>query len=79
MEGRAPRASGDRGTFVGLAELQPPPPTIPLSILLPNTSQIILDKVFVLDKGTASVNAPPPLHGKIVTISYYAISHSTQP
>jgi hypothetical protein len=31
--------------------------------------QIILDKLVVLDKGTASVNAPPPLHRKI-TISY---------
>jgi len=40
-----------------------------VSILLPTTLQIILDKLVVLDQGTASVNAPPPLHRKI-TISY---------
>ena len=47
-----------------------------VSILLPKTSQIILDKVLVLDKGTASVNAPPPLHRKI-TISYrLSVTHT---
>jgi len=57
--------------------LQQPHP-LQVSILLPKTSQIILDKVVVLDKGTASVNAPPPLHGKI-TISYRLSVTYTQP
>ena len=49
-----------------------------VSILLPKTLQIILDKVVVLDKGTASVNAPPTLHRKI-TISYrLSVTHTQQ-
>jgi hypothetical protein len=66
------------GRSLGVAELRPPPPTIPLSILLAKTSQIILDKVVVLDKGSASVNAPLPLHRKI-TISYRLSVTHTQP
>jgi hypothetical protein len=46
-----------------------------VSILLPKTSQIILDNVIVLDKETAGVNAPLPLHGEI-TIRVLSISHS---
>jgi hypothetical protein len=49
-----------------------------VSILLPKTSQIILDKVVVLDKGTASVNAPPPLHRKIAISYRLSVTH-TQP
>ena len=51
---------------------------IRVSILLPKTSQIILDNVVVLDKGSAGVNAPLPLHGKI-TISYSVSVTHTQP
>jgi hypothetical protein len=49
-----------------------------VSILLPKTSQIILDKVVVLDKGTASVNAPPPLHRKITISSRLSVTHTQQ-
>ena len=44
------------------------------SILLPKTSQIILDNVVLLDKGSASVNAPLPLDRKIT--SAMTVSHS---
>ena len=70
MEGRAPASLGDRGTFVGRrgapASTANHPPINPVT----KTSQIILDKVLVLDKESASVNAPLPLHGKNVTIRY---------
>ena len=56
--------------------LQQPHP-LQVSIPLPKTSQIILDKVVVLDKGTASVNAPLQLHRKI-TISYRLLVTHTQ-
>ena len=57
--------------------LSPPRPKHPrVSILLPKTSQIILDKVLVLDKGTASVNAPPPLHRKITTSYRLSVTHT---
>jgi hypothetical protein len=36
-----------------------------LSILLPNLPHKLLDKVVVLNKESASVNAPLPLHGKV--------------
>jgi len=39
---------------------------IPVSILLPKTSQIILDNVVVLDKKSAGVNALLRLHGEII-------------
>jgi len=42
---------------------------IRVSILLPKTSQIILDNVVVLDKEAAGVNAGLPLHREI-TIRY---------
>jgi hypothetical protein len=47
-----------------------------VSTLLPKTSQIILDKVVVLDKGTATVNAPPPLHRKITTSYRLSVTHT---
>src|SRR5437764_5338557 len=64
------QASGIVGVSLGVAELRPPPSTIP-SILLPKTSQIILDNVVLLDKGSASVNAPLPLHRKITSAIDY--------
>jgi hypothetical protein len=43
----------------------------------PNTRRKILDKVVVLDKGSASVNAPPPLHRKITSaIDYQSLTLS---
>jgi len=38
---------------------------ISVSILLPNLPHKLLDKVVVLNKENASVNAPLPLHGKV--------------
>jgi hypothetical protein len=44
------------------------------SILLPNICRKILDKVVGVDKGSAKVNAPLPLHGnycQLLNISHY--------
>jgi hypothetical protein len=62
MEGRAPASLWDRATFFGRPRAASSM-TISLSTLLPNIRRKILDKVVVLDKGNASVNAPLPLHG----------------
>jgi hypothetical protein len=64
MEGRAPASLWDRGRFVRRRGA-PPSMTTRLSILLPNLPHKLLDKVVVLNKESASVNAPLPLHGKV--------------
>ena len=63
---------GYSNCILQFAKLHP----LQVSILLPRTSQIILDKVVVLDKGTASVNAPPPLHRKITISSRLSVTHT---
>jgi hypothetical protein len=58
------RAFGIVGCLLGVAELRPPQKKLRVSILLPKTSQIILDNVVVLDKETASFDAPLGEPGK---------------
>jgi hypothetical protein len=61
MEGRAPASLLDRGRLLAVADsaLHDYQPFNSVT----KYSQIILDKVVVLDKGSASVNTPLPLHG----------------
>jgi hypothetical protein len=83
MEGRAPASLWDRATFVWRRR---GPPSIAkefaipssflfrtseVSILLPKTSQIILDNVVVLDKETASFDAPLGAPGKSLSAIHY--------